>query len=85
MVQFYMLQLDCFSALLHIINIPPAPWCITRCALYFDTQLDWILPWADINRNGNIFFHEFTAHSSKKAVSQGKGRFQAKNYTLIKS
>ncbi len=74
MVQFYMLQLDCFissyftqpelrdiewpsfAALLHTINIPPVTQCITRYTLYFDTQLHGILPWADINRNGNIFF-----------------------------
>ena len=28
----------------------------TRCTFYFDTQLHGILPWADIDRNGNIFF-----------------------------
>ncbi len=44
------------SALLHMINIPPALWCIARCTQYFDTKLHGILPWADINRNGNIFF-----------------------------
>ena len=41
--------------ILIIINIPPVPWCIARCTLYFDTQLHGILSWADINRNGNIF------------------------------
>ncbi len=38
------------------INIPPVPWCIASCTAYFDTQLRWIMPWADINRNCNIFF-----------------------------
>ncbi len=33
-----------------------APWCVARCTPYFDTQLHGILPWADINRNCNIFF-----------------------------
>ncbi len=37
-------------------NIPPAPWCTTRCTPYFDTQMYGILQWADINRNYNIFF-----------------------------
>ena len=30
--------------------------CIARCTPYFDTKLHRILPWADINRNCNIFF-----------------------------
>ncbi len=33
----------------------PAPWCVARFTLYFDTQLHGILLWADIDRNGNIF------------------------------
>ena len=48
-----------FAALLHIINITHPPWCITRCTLYFDTQLNGILLWADINRNRTIYFANY--------------------------
>ena len=57
MVQFHMLRLDfslpSYAALLHRIATPYAPWCIARLYLFIDTQLHGILPWADINRNGN--------------------------------
>ncbi len=44
------------AALLHIINISPAPWCTVRCTQYFDTKLHGILPWAYIIGNCNTFF-----------------------------
>ncbi len=63
-----------FAALLHIINIPPAPWCIARCTLYFDTELHGILPWADINRNGNIFLIHMGSGDRKHHCPVDKNR-----------
>ena len=48
---------------IRLLHIPPASWCVARCTLYFDTHLHGILPWADINRNGNIFLGECTFFS----------------------
>ncbi len=40
-------------------------YCIARCTRYFDTQLHGILPWSDINRNGNILFLHFVFYFTK--------------------
>ena len=35
---------------------------LSRCTQYFDAQLHGILPWANISRNGNIFFHKLSVY-----------------------
>ena len=44
-----------YAALLQTINIPDTPWCVACCYVKFYSQSHWILRWADINRNCNIF------------------------------
>ena len=41
-------------------------WRMARCTRYFGTQLHGILPWADINSNGNIFLKQ---HNQKPDFS----------------
>ncbi len=70
MVQFRVLVI--ISPLSSNFNILPAPWCIARCTPYFDTQLHGILPWADINRNYNIFFVSQSAYKMKNEIKINK-------------
>ena len=60
-----------YAALLHTINIPDTPWCVEWCYLYFDTQSRWILPWADINRNCNIFLLFWALSNKQLLVTSG--------------
>ncbi len=60
--------------------IPDTSWCVTWYYLSFDRQLHGILPWADINRNCNIFFKSskiyiFFLFKSCSCVMLRTGRF----------
>ncbi len=57
-------------------DIPPAPWCVARSTLYFDTHLHGILPREDINRNGNIFFSPRIVVITTKSGSKQCGKTQ---------